>query len=324
MDLAGLSDNIVRARDTIAGIAIETPLLSSHLLGKSVDADIALKLENLQVTGSFKVRGAANKILALSDEERARGLVACSSGNHGRAVAYVSEQLGVSATICVPEWVDRTKLEAMQRHGAETILHGSTYDEAEERSLQIQKERELSYVSPFDDPDIIAGQGTIGLELREQWPGLDAVVVPVSGGGLIAGIGLALKMSDPTVRVVGVSAENARTMVESLAAGRPITFPEEKTIANALAGGIGFENHHTFDLVRELVDEHVLVTEEELRRAMSFSATELNIVVEGGGAAGIAALLSGKYAPAGAHVAVVVSGGNVDPQILTQVISEGS
>lgn len=306
----------------MARVAIETPLVDSPVLTERAGAEVALKLENLQVTGSFKVRGAANKILSLSDQERARGIVACSSGNHGRAVAYVAELYGVPATICVPDWVDPTKLDAIRRHGAEAVRHGRTYDEAEARSLEIQRERGLAYIHPFDQPEIIAGQGTIGLELLDQMPSLDAALVPLSGGGLIAGIGLALKSHDPSVRVIGVSAANARVMYESIKAGKPIRHPEMPTLANALSGGIRLDNRHSFEMVREYVDEHVLVTEEEIRAAMAFAATEHRIVVEGGGAVGMAVLLFGKVDLEGRRVAVVVSGGNVDPEVLTRVIVE--
>jgi threonine dehydratase len=313
--------DIPAAREAIAGIAVETPVLASEALGQQVGAEVVLKLESLQVTGSFKVRGAANRMLALSAEERARGVVACSSGNHGRAVAYVAQLLGIPGTVCVPEWVDRSKLAAIRRHGAETVLYGRTYDEAEARSLEIKRERSLTYVHPFDDPLVIAGQGTIGLELLEQFASLDTVVVPLSGGGLISGIAHALKSHDPGIRVVAVSAANARVMYESLRAGHPIAFPEEETIANALSGGIGLDNRHSFRMVRDLVDEHVLVSEEEIREAMLFAMVEHKLVVEGGGAVGLAALLSGSVRNAGKRVAVVVSGGNVDAQVLTRVIT---
>jgi threonine dehydratase len=243
-------------------------------------------------------------------------VVACSSGNHGLAVAHVAARLGVAATICVPEWVDPVKLRAIRWHGAETLPYGATYDEAEARSLEIQRERGLVYVHPFDDPLVIAGQGTIGLELVEQCGALGAVVVPLSGGGLISGIALAIKERDPRVRVVGVSAANARVMYESQRAGRPIAWPEEETVANALAGGIGLENRYTFRLVRELVDEHILVGEDEIREAMAFAALDLKLVVEGGGAVGIAAVRSGKVTARGKKVAVVVSGGNVSASTL--------
>ena len=314
--------NIGAARAAIAGIVVETPVLSSELLAAAAACDVVLKLENLQVTGSFKLRGAAKKMLGLSDAERARGVVACSSGNHGRAVAYVAELLGIPATICVPEWVDPLKLAAIRSHGVEAVLQGATYDEAEARSWQIQRERGLVYVHPFDDPDIIAGQGTIGLELLEQTANLDAVVVPLSGGGLIAGISRALKSYDPGIRVIAASATNARVMYESQIAGRPIAFPEERTIASALAGGIGLDNHYTFRMVRDLVDEHVLVSEQEITSAMAFLASEHKLMVEGGGAVGVAAILAGRVKHGGSRLGVVVSGGNVDPETLARIMSE--
>jgi threonine dehydratase len=312
------------AREAIARIAVETPVLASSELDGRTGAHVWLKLENLQVTGSFKVRGAANKILSLSRGEKERGIVTCSSGNHGRAVAFVADLLDIPAVVCVPEWVDPTKLAAIRRHRAETVLYGKTYDEAEERSLQLEKERRLVYVHPFDDPLVIAGQGTIGLELLEQLPLLDTVVVPLSGGGLIAGIALALKRTNPEFSVIGVSAANARVMHESLEAGKPIAYPEEETIANALAGGIGLDNRYTFELVRDLVDEYVLVSEDEIRDAMAFAATEHKLVVEGGGAVGIAALLAGKVSVHGENVAVVVSGGNIEAPVLARLIAERS
>jgi len=276
------------ARDTISSIAVTTPLVRSTGLSAIAGTGVWLKLENLQVTGSFKVRGAAARMLALTEEERGRGVVTCSSGNHGRAVAYVAEKLDIPATICLPEWVDPVKLDAMRRHGAETVLHGSTYDEAEARSLDIEKERGLIFVHPFDDPHVISGQGTIALEVVEQLPSVRTVVVPLSGGGLIAGITLALKKHD---------------------------------LANALSGGIGLENNYTFRIVRDVVDEYLLVSEEELLEAMVYAARDERLVVEGGGAVGIAALLTGKVKNLDGDTAVVVSGGNVDSTLFAKVLS---
>lgn len=313
--------DISAACNSIAGIAVNTPLLASPTLSEQSGVAVLLKAENLQVTGSFKVRGAANKILALTEEERARGVVTCSSGNHGRAVAYVAELLGISATVCVPEWVDAAKLDAIRSHGAEAVLHGRTYDEAEAHSFEIRDERGLSYVHPFDDPHVIAGQGTIGVELLEKIPSLKAVVVPLSGGGLIGGIALAVKNHDPSIRVIGVSAERARVMHESLGEGKPVEFPEEETIASALSGGIGLDNQYTFRLVRDLVDEYLLVSEAEVVEAMAFAAREQKLVVEGGGAVGIAALLFNKVGGIKGDIAAVISGGNVDLQTYAGAIS---
>ena len=314
--------DVRRAAERITPLALQTPVVPAPMLSTRIGGiSVWLKLENLQVTGSFKVRGAANKIASLDKEDRKRGIVTCSSGNHGRAVAYVAEALAIPATVCVPEWVDPVKLEAIRQHGAEVVLHGATYDEAEAHSFEIQQERGLVYVHPFDDPLVIAGQGTIGLELVEQIPSLSTVVVPLSGGGLIAGIASAVKEWDSDCRVIGVSAENASVMYESLLAGAPRAVPEKETIASALAGGIGLDNRHSFDLVRELVDQHVLVSEEEIREAMRFAAAEHNVVVEGGGAVAIAAVLSKKLVDLSGDVALVVSGGNVDPSLLAEVLA---
>lgn len=314
--------DVESARAAIARIAVETPVLASSELDERTGGHVWLKLENLQVTGSFKLRGAANKILALSKAEKERGIVTCSSGNHGRAVAFVADLLDIPSVVVVPEWVDPTKLAAIRRHRAETVLHGTTYDGAEERAFQLERERRLVFVHPFDDPLVIAGQGTIGLELLEQLPLLDTAIVPLSGGGLISGITVALKRANPEFRVIAVSAANARVMHESLEAGKPIAYPEEETIANALAGGIGLENKYTFELVRDLVDEYVVVSEDEILDAMAFAATEHKLVVEGGGAVGIAALLAGRTSVQGENVAVVVSGGNIESPALTRIIVE--
>lgn len=313
--------DIEAAREAIADIAVRTPVVSSPPLTETADTPVTLKLESLQVTGSFKVRGAANKILSLSDEQRSRGVVTCSSGNHGKAVSYVSGALQIPATVVIPEWVDAAKLDAIRSCGAEAVLHGKTYDEAEEKSFEIERERGLTYVHPFDDPYVVAGQGTIGLELLEQLPSIDVAVVPLSGGGLIGGIAHALKSADPTICVVGVSAENARVMYESLKIGRPTQFPEDETVASALTGGIGLQNEYSFDLVRDLVDEHILVSEDEIRSAMLFAAKEHKLVVEGGGAVGIAAVLAGKVSNTGKSMAVVVSGGNIDMGSFGEVVS---
>ena len=307
-----LSDyDVASAQNAVAKIAVRTPVVSCPSLEQRLGASVVLKLENLQVTGSFKVRGAANRMLALSDAERRSGVVTCSSGNHGRAVAYVAELLGIPATVCVPEWVDPVKLNAIKRHGAEAVLHGSTYDEAEERSYIIESERGLTYIHPFDDAHVIAGQGTIGLELLDQFPAIDTAIVPLSGGGLISGVAVALKSHRTDIKVIGVSAKNASVMVQSLKVGKPVTVHEEDTIASALSGGIDLNNRHTFALVRDLVDEHILVSEQEIRSAMEFAADELKLVVEGGGAVGIAAVLAKQLEQAQRHVAIVVSGGNV-------------
>ena len=316
MSLPGASpavnvQDIYLARRRIAPIARRTPLISSPWLTHYVGAPVYLKLESLQETGSFKIRGAANKLLSLSADQRGRGVITVSSGNHGRAVSYVAGQLGVDAVVCVSERVPANKVDAIQRFGAETVVYGQSYDQAEAHAFRLQEERGLTWVHPFDDPFVIAGQGTIGLELLQDLPEVDTVVVPLSGGGLISGIALALKSANSAIRVIGVSMDRAPVMVHSLRAGRPIEMEEEETLADALAGGIGLDNRYTFRMVQRTVDETALVSEGEIAEAMAYTLEQHHLVVEGGGAVGVAALLHRRVKKIGRNVVIVVSGGNV-------------
>jgi threonine dehydratase len=310
--------DVYAARQRIASLALRTPLVRSFALEGRTNAPVYMKLESVQMTGAFKLRGAANKILGLSDAEKARGVVTVSSGNHGRAVSYVAGQSGVSAIICLADNVPANKVEGIRRYGAHVEIAGSSYDEAEAHAVRLQRERGLTYVSSYDDAAVIAGQGTIGLEILEDLPGVDTVVVPLSGGGLIGGIALAMKAANPGIRMIGVSMERAPVMYHSLKAGRVLTLPEEPTLADALVGGLGEANTYSFDLCRRLLDDAVLVSEDEIARAMAFMLETHHLVVEGGGAVGIAALLSGKI-EAGRQTAVVVSGGNVDVPLLLDI-----
>lgn len=312
--------DIEGARDRIAAIAIRTPLIRSPWLADHTGTDIHLKLECLQRTGSFKLRGATNKLLSLDAAQRARGVVACSSGNHGLATAFVAQALGVDATICVPEWVDPSKLQAIVDLGARAVVHGETMEAAEDESLRLGRAEGLEYVHPFDDAEVIAGQGTLGAELMEQAPDVETVIVPLSGGGLIAGVALAAKAASPAIRVVGVSAAMAPVMSRCVVAGELVRLPEQETIANALAGNLGPKNDHTLKLVTELVDEFAEVTEAEIMAAMRAVYREHRLLVEGGGAVGIAALLAGSVRAEGA-TAVVLSGGNVDVKRFLEVLN---
>jgi threonine dehydratase len=307
--------DIPGATKTIAPFIRRTPVLRVPELENPSRGRVFLKMENLQVTGSFKVRGAANRLLALSDTEKGRGVIACSSGNHGRAVAHMAGTLGLPAVICVPTWVDPVKLEGMEKAGARVLLAGDTYDEAEAKATALAEEEGRTFIQPFDDPWIAAGQGTLGLELLDQIPGLETVLIPLSGGGLAGGTAYALREIRPEIRIVAVSAANARVMYESLRAGKPVTMEEEETLAEALSGGIGLANRYTLPLVRELVDDHVLVGEDEIRAAMLYASESLNVLLEGGGAVALAALLGDRCDLGGEKgteaVAVVLSGGNV-------------
>jgi len=311
--------DVYKARQKIAAIATRTPLISSPWLTELVGACVYLKLECLQKTGSFKIRGAANKMVSLTADERERGVITVSSGNHGRAVSYVARQLGIKAVICMSARVPSNKVEAIRHLGAETVVYGKSYDEAEKHALRLWEERGLTMIDPFDDPLVIAGQGTIGLELLGDLPEIDTVIVPVGGGGLISGIALALKSANSGNRVIGVQMDRAPVMYHSLRAGALITMEEEETIADALAGNIALNNQYTFRMIQGYVDDVVLVSDEEIAASMAFALEKHHLVVEGGGAVGIAALLYRRVREVGRNVVAVVSGSSVGLPLLLKV-----
>ena len=316
--------DIYLARQKIAPVIRRTSLIHSSPLTGHTGSSVYLKLENLQATGSFKIRGAANKLLNLTEEEKTRGVVTGSSGNHGRAVAFVARRLDVSAVICISAQAPSNKVDAIRNLGAEVVVHGESYDESVSHAVQLAEERGLTMIDSFDDPHVIAGQGTIGLELLEDLPKVDTAVVPLAGGGLLGGIALVLKSANPEIRVIGVSMERAPVMYYSLQAGAPLDMEEEETIAHALAGGLGRDNRYTFRMVQKYVDDVVLVSEEAIAEAMVFALEHHHLVVEGAGAVGIAALLDDKVKDFGPNVAVVVSGSNVDIPLLLRIAQEYS
>jgi len=317
-DLGVTPEDFQAAAARIAGKVLRTPLLPSIELEESAGVPAFLKLENLQLTGSFKLRGASNRMLQLSQDERRRGVVTVSSGNHGRAVGHIARRLDVDAVVCLPETVPANKVDAIRRGGATVRVTGATYDEASEQARRLQRDEGRVPIHPFDDPAIIAGQGTIGVEILADCPDVDTVLVPMSGGGLISGVAMAVKAERPGVRVIGVCMERAPVMYESLRAGHVVSLEDEPTLADALAGGLGGENHYTFRICRAMVDDSVLVSEESIARAMRFLLDTHHIVVEGGGAVGVAALLDGKLPDAG-RTAIVVSGGNVAMRTLLEI-----
>jgi len=311
-------DELREAAHRIEGRVHKTPLLSSRSLGERVGAEVYLKAECLQKAGSFKARGAFNKALSLSDEERRRGLLTYSSGNHGQAVAYVAASLGVPALIVMPVDAPRIKREACLGYGAEVVLHGTRSDQRRARALELQEQRGASMIPPFDDRWIIAGQGTVGLELLAQSPAPpDVVIAPIGGGGLISGL---LAATRPGCRVIGVEPFAACAMTRSLAAGRPTDMHPEETIADGLKptrpGELNFLH------AKELGLETVLVDDDEIRAAMRFLYERARLVVEPSGAATTAALLAGKVEVSG-RVVALVSGGNVDPALFAEVIAPG-
>jgi len=316
----GLKD-VFLARKNIEGLVWRTPLVHSPWLSEQTGSNVYLKLESLQNTGSFKMRGASNKLSVLTSQEKGRGVIAVSSGNHGRAVSFIARKMGIKALICVSKAVPRNKVDAIRELGAEIIITGNSYDEATEDALVIQRERGLTMVHPFDDFHIIAGQGTLGLELIEDLPEIDMVLVPLSGGGLLSGVAMALKSIKPSVYAVGITMDQGAAVHESLKAGQIIAVEEKPTLADALAGGLGDDNTYTFRMVQKFVDETVLVTEDEIAGAMLFALDKHNLVVEGGGAVGIAALKHNRIADTGRNIAVIISGGNLDMGILEGVLS---
>ena len=313
--------DIHAARGRLAGTIYETPCPYSETLSALTGARVFVKLENLQMTGSFKERGAANLLLQLSPDERRRGVVAASAGNHGLAVAFHAARLGVSSVIVMPEWAPLAKVTAARRRGAEVVLHGDNFDEAYARAREIEAARDLVFVHPFDDHRVIAGQGTIGLELLEQVPGLDAVLVPVGGGGLLGGVALAVKTERPAVQVIGVQAQEVPGMASALAAGTRVTVPAATTIADGIA--VRRVGEHTFDLARRHADRVVTVAEEEIANAILLLLEIEKTVVEGAGAVPLAALANRRVALEGRTVALVISGGNIDVNVIARIIERG-
>ena len=315
------AERIRLAAREIGSYLRRTPTVYSYTFSESAGCNVHLKLENLQRTGSFKLRGALWKIVSLSPEERARGLVAASAGNHAQGVALAARLLGTTATLVMPEPTALVKIRRTEGYGAEVLLHGANWDASQERAAALAAERGATLVHPFDDPLVIEGQGTVGLEILEDLPGVEVVVLPIGGGGLAAGVALALKSARPGVRVVGVQAAGAPAMARSLEEGRPVRVPPV-TIAEGIR--VGAPGARTFEIVRELVDDVVTVTDEEISEAVVQTLEKSKVVAETAGVVAMAALASGKIALGGAtEVCAVVSGGNIDLNLLARLIENG-
>lgn len=316
-DAPHLAD-IARAAERIAGIATRTPIVDSPNLA---GVGVSLKLESVQPTGSFKIRGAASRILSIPETDRARGVVTASTGNHGRAVAHVARTLGIEATVCVSKGVPAGKIAALESLGCELLVGGASQTEALATAQRLVSDRAMTLIHPFDDPDVIAGQGTIGIELLEQVPDMTTVLVPLSGGGLAAGVAIAIKETDPSIRVIGISMRRAAVMAASISAGEPVDMPERPTLADSLQGGIGLDNRYTFGIVQQHVDEIVFVDEPEIWEGMKFALQHHRLVLEGGASVGVGALLSGTIVPSG-PTAVICTGSNVEPHHLAELAEE--
>ena len=310
---------IAAARQRIAGQIRVTPVEASASLTARCGVPVALKLEHHQHSGSFKFRGASNAVLNLGEAERRAGVVAVSTGNHGRGLARACAMAGVRCTVAMSALVPENKVEAIRGEGADVLIHGRSQDEAQ-REVDRLVAGGMTMIPPFDHPDVIAGQGTLGLEILEAMPDVATVLVQLSGGGLIAGVAAAIKAERPDVRVVGVSMERGAAMHASLAAGKPVEVEEVATLADSLGGGIGVANRHTFAMVKALVDEVVLLTEAEIAAGISHAYWQERQIIEGSGAVGIGALLAGKVIPAGPTM-LVLSGGNIDMGLHHRIVS---
>src|SRR5579862_1555197 len=308
---------LARIRDKI----YITPCVESKTFSRLTGNSIFFKLENLQMTGSFKERGALNKLLTLTREERERGVITASAGNHAQAVSYHATNLGIRSLIYMPINTPQVKVLATQAYGAEVVLHGENYDESSQEARRRAAADGLTIVHAFDDDAVIAGQGTLGLELLQQNPELEAVVSPIGGGGLIGGIGCAMKEKNPKIRVIGVQTARLPSMKAALAAGHAVTVPAAKTIADGIA--VRRTGEHTLPLAQKYVDEIVTVEEEEIANAILLLLEREKTLAEGAGAAAIAALLNKKVAIKDAQVAVLVCGGNIDVTLLARIIERG-
>lgn len=312
-------DCIYRASFALKDVIRRTDLIYAPQINP--ESQVYLKPENLQYTGSFKLRGACYKISRLTDEEKERGVIACSAGNHAQGVALGATKHGIKSLICLPAGAPISKVEATKRYGAEVCLVPGVYDDAYRRALELKEEKGYTFIHPFDDEYVIAGQGTIGLELLDQLPDIEAVIVPIGGGGLISGIAYALKSLEPSVKVYGVQAEGAASMQRSIARGYRECLSTVSTVADGIA--VKEPGEHTFDLCSKYVDDIVTVTEDEICAAILALMEQQKLIAEGAGAVAVAAAMFNKVPIAGKKVACIVSGGNIDVTILNRVISRG-
>lgn len=312
-------DNVYRASYALKGVIRKTDVIYAPKL--SVGTDIYLKTENLQITGSFKVRGAYYKMSNLSSEEKERGVIACSAGNHAQGVALAAQKNGIKAVICLPDGAPISKIEATKSYGAEVCLVEGVYDDAYKKALELRDECGYTFIHPFNDEDVIAGQGTIALEIADQVPDLDAIIVPIGGGGLISGIAYTIKQINPKVKVYGVQAAGAPSMYKSVKNGQIEELPSVSTIADGIA--VKKPGDLTYEICSKYVDDIVTVTDDEISAAILTLMEQQKMVTEGAGAIAVAAAMFGKLDLAGKKVVCVLSGGNIDVTILSRVIKRG-
>jgi len=312
--------DVFEAQKSIRGKVLRTPLVTAPRLSNRFGAEILMKMETLQPIGAFKQRGATNAVAHLSETARKNGVVCCSTGNHGRALAFAARAAGVKAVVCLSNLVPDVKVKAIEELGADVRRVGTSQDEAQNEVTRLVSDKGMTDIPPFDHPDVLAGQGTIGLELLEDQPDLETIMVPLSGGGLAGGIALAAKTINPKIRIVGISMENGAAMARSLCEGKPVEVEEYASLADSLGGGIGLENRWTYPLCRDYLDDVVTVSEEEIYQGMQVLFHDEGIVAEGGSAVSVAALLAQK-SKANGKTAMIISGKNVDMTQFTAIIT---
>jgi len=311
--------DFMEARERLGTVIVKTKLIHSPVFSEESGNEVYLKPENLQKTGSFKIRGAYNKIAKLSDEEKKKGVIASSAGNHAQGVAYAAKKLGIKAVIVMPQHTPLIKVEATRRYGAEVVLHGEVYDDAYKKALELQKENGYIFVHPFNDEEVLEGQGTIALEILEEIPDTEVIVVPIGGGGLISGIAAAAKMIKPDIKIIGVEPSGAASATEALKKNKVVTLPEANTIADGTA--VKRIGDLTFNCIKQYVDEVVTVDDYELTEAFLLLAEKHKIIAENSGILPLAALK--KLSERGKKVVPVVSGGNIDVLMISSMINKG-
>lgn len=310
--------DIKKAHQRLAGTARHTPLVPSDKLSTHSKGQVYLKLENFQHTGSFKIRGAFNKIASIPPEMRAKGVIAASAGNHAQGVALAAKYFNIPALIVMPENAPKTKLDATRAYGAKVVLNGTCFDHALAKALELEKENGMSFVHAFDDACTIAGQGTIGLEILQDIPDVDIVLIPVGGGGLASGIATAIKSTAPQVQIIGVEPQNVPSLTQALKHGGPLEVKAAHTIAEGTA--ILKSGNMTYSILKDLMDKTVLVSETQIKQAIKWLLLNEKTLAEGAGALGVAALLSGQLDVEGKKVVIVISGGNIDTNEIIQIL----
>ena len=309
---------IQEAQKRIAPFINYTPLIHSKHLSKN--STVKLKLESLQITGSFKLRGAINKLLSLNKDQKQKGVIAVSTGNHGKGVAYAANILGIKSTIFMSSMVPLFRKKAIEALGAKVEIVGNNSDEADQYAKELAKKENITLIHPFDDEEIIAGQGTVGLEMLETFPDVDTVVVPTSGGGLSGGIALAIKLQKPGVKIIAASMKRGPSMYESLKLGKPVDVEELETLADCLGGSIGIDNKHTFKIAQETIDDFVLVDEDKIAEGIKLNFVEHKLVTEGAAATAVMVVKDNMSQHLGKNIICLICGGNIDSKLFTKII----